>query len=157
MAQYCLGLCVLFCLQILVWMTFVWVNISHLPQALPLPITYTNLIYTYMPSTDPKIRVLMVTDNSFQSFLFLSGVYYELNCVIPRLLFIPALKFLCWVLASQNAAIVGNMVFKDVKMRTSGWDLIQHDWCPYRKKFGHKCVFTCRKDHVKTKVEPSTS
>lgn len=36
-----------------------------------------------------------------------------------------------------------------VKMRSSGWALVQHDWCPYRKgKLGHRQTCTQGERHV---------
>ena len=32
-------------------------------------------------------------------------------------------------------------------MRSLGWGLIQHDWCPYKKRLAHEQ--TQREDHAK--------
>ena len=41
-----------------------------------------------------------------------------------------------------------------VKMRSLGWVLIKHDWCPHKKrKFGHRDKHAQREDHVKTQRE----
>ena len=46
--------------------------------------------------------------------------------------------------------------FKNVKMKTLGYPLIRHDWCPYKKKkLG--CKYIQREDHVKTQKRSSSA
>lgn len=50
----------------------------------------------------------------------------------------------------QNVTVFGDMAFKEmmkVKQRSSEWALIQHDWCSYKKRLGHR-PHRQRGDHV---------
>ncbi|EAW78716.1 hCG1813636 [Homo sapiens] len=38
-------------------------------------------------------------------------------------------------------------------MRSLGWAVIQYNWCPYKKRLGHRC--TQREDHMNTEGEDS--
>lgn len=52
----------------------------------------------------------------------------------------------------QNSAVFGDKVFKEV-MRSLEWALIQYDWCPYKRKFGHRHVCAQKGYPVKARGE----
>lgn len=54
---------------------------------------------------------------------------------------------------SVNRTLYGNTDSAEVsrKVRSSGWALIQCDWCPYKKRSGHR--HTQRDNHVRTRGE----
>lgn len=59
-----------------------------------------------------------------------------------------------------NVTLLGNRVFAEaqVKMRSSGWALMQCYWCPYKKgTLGHRDRHTQREDGVKKAIYTSTS
>lgn len=68
---------------------------------------------------------------SFSNALFVCLLWAELSPLQNLLKSSPPVP--------QNVTAFGNKIFKkgnEVKMRSSGWALIQHDWCPDKKRWG---------------------
>lgn len=91
--------------------------------------------------------------HQFHCFLILPSLWFLLSCYGRNCV---SQKLLWWSPNPQHLRMwlyleIGSLNRWLVEMKSLEWFLMQHDWCPCKRKFGHGDVQ--RKDQVKTQSE----